>query len=384
MNVLYEAYYVTSRPIMDELLQRIGNELQLPQIKREKASQTYNAIFNFLDSDEDLFQGNDIDVFPQGSYKIGTTVKPLSGEEYDLDIVLKIKQKWHSDFSPNVLLNKLYKKFRDSDRYADMVEKKRRCVRIKYAGDFHMDILPAYPIENIESEKLQVPDKQLNNWVPSAPRLYAKWFEDRCIRLKIIEVAQQEPLPHDLPFEVKPTLKRSVQLIKRHRDVYFSTKNDEAPKSIVLTTLAGMHYQDKGSLFDDMGHILDSILSNVCSLQSPPAVFNPIENGENFAESWKANSAEFRAFKEFVSDFANRWKTLSSIRGLNNISKHLEEMFGETVTKEALTKYSEDIQALREAERLTMGNATGNLSSVGDSELNSTTVRKNTFFGESR
>ena len=59
-------------------------------------------------------------------------------------------------------------------------------------------------------------------------------------------------------------------------------------------------------------------------------------------------------------------------------------MFGETVTKEALTKYSEDIQALREAERLTMGNATGNLSSVGDSELNSTTVRKNTFFGESR
>jgi len=36
MSVLYEAYFVTSKPVMDELLQRIGNELQLPQTKRKR------------------------------------------------------------------------------------------------------------------------------------------------------------------------------------------------------------------------------------------------------------------------------------------------------------------------------------------------------------
>ena len=45
-------------------------------------------------NDEELSNGADIEIYPQGSLSISTTVKPLSKQEYDLDLVCEINQSW--------------------------------------------------------------------------------------------------------------------------------------------------------------------------------------------------------------------------------------------------------------------------------------------------
>ena len=67
----------------NDILQRISQALQLDDTRRERAEQSYLAVGKVL---EEGFESNNIEIFPQGSFSIGTTVKPQSEEEYDLDV----------------------------------------------------------------------------------------------------------------------------------------------------------------------------------------------------------------------------------------------------------------------------------------------------------
>ena len=62
-------------------------------------------------------------------------------------------------------------------RYPDLVVKDR-CCRIDYAGEFHMDIIPACPEVGVEPNRILIPDRRLEQMLPSCPKLYAAWFEE--------------------------------------------------------------------------------------------------------------------------------------------------------------------------------------------------------------
>src|SRR5690625_3062682 len=72
----------------EELLARIAQELQLDKTRLEKMETAYNAVSETLKQDDDFFNNLEIEVYAQGSKRIGTTVKPINDEDFDLDTVL--------------------------------------------------------------------------------------------------------------------------------------------------------------------------------------------------------------------------------------------------------------------------------------------------------
>lgn len=98
---------------------------------------------------------------------------------------------------------------------------------------------------------------------------------------------------------IRTPLQRSIQLMKRHRDVYFDGR-ENSPISIILTTICTHIYQGRGILetitdFADYVAsrlavvISDGLLSidNILDYQNGKWVIkNPSDENENFADRW--------------------------------------------------------------------------------------------------
>jgi hypothetical protein len=188
-----------------------------------------------------------------------------------------------------------------------------RCWRLDYAdgASFHMDILPALPEHDAFKRKLvtlgipwdnaqhaiAITDRRhpgyeqtQPDWPRSNPRGYARWFEER-----MADVARQrgERLVQagvyasvdDVPvFAWKTPLQRSIQILKRHRDVMFRNARSLRPISMIITTLSAHAYEGEQDLLDALRRILDRLPHLV--RDHVPRVPNPVNPAEDFAEKW--------------------------------------------------------------------------------------------------
>jgi hypothetical protein len=367
---------------LDDLLHRIGGKLQITKTQYTEAETHYTAVSDWLAEDEALFDGADIQIYPQGSLRLGTTVKPLADQEFDLDLVCEVNQLWHPGRNPIETLNAIEHRLRDHKTYAPMVQRMNRCIRLNYSNEFHMDILPAYP--TAENGALKVPDRELKGWKDSNPKGFADWFENECAQVTIVfdKAAEVEPLPIPEAAERKPPLKRAVQLMKRYRDVYFADNPKMAPISIVLSTLAARNYGGQASVTSAMSYTLNGILDEIQNSKgSRVYVHNPSNRREDLSERWDTHPERYQAFVQFIGDFRDHWVSAVQTRGLPNLSAELNSMFGEDVTSAAVKNQVAFVEKARRNGRLGVINETGRLSfSVGAAAT--TTVKPNTFYGE--
>ena len=210
---------------------------------------------------------------PQGSFALGTAVKPLGGDEYDVDTVCllqhtpgQITQKQLKDLVGNRLKH-------PQSRYKDMIEPRnggRRCWTIRYAdaSKFHLDVLPAIPDDYGWLVALGVPKElaetaicltdrktwsdSYSEWPRSNPKGYIAWFKDR-MRVRLEEAKQVRAMEIHAEvkeiedFDVRTPLQRLIQILKRHRDVRFNDDEDK-PISIIITTLAAQVYNNEADL----------------------------------------------------------------------------------------------------------------------------------------
>lgn len=369
---------------LDDLLHRICGKLQITKTQHAEVEAHYTAVSDWLAEDEDLFDGADIQIYPQGSLRLGTTVKPLSDQEFDLDLVCEVNQPWHPGRNPIDTLNAIEYRLRDHKTYAPMVQRMNRCIRLNYANEFHMDILPAYPTVANEDGALKVPDRELKGWKDSNPKGFAEWFENECAQVTMIfdKAAEVEPLPIPEAAEQKPPLKRAVQLMKRYRDVYFADEPKLAPISIVLSTLAARNYGGQASVASAISYILNGILNEIDNTKgSRVYVYNPSNPREDLSERWDSHLDRYKAFVEFIQDFNERWSLLVHKRGIPNIAEDLNSMFGESVTSEAIKGQVEFVEKVRRKGTLGIRKDTGVLT-FGLGAANVTPVRSNTFYGE--
>lgn len=369
---------------LDDLLHRICEVLQITPKQYRDVETHYKAVSAWLSDDEDLFGGVDIQIYPQGSLRIGTTVKPISGQEFDLDLVCEIGTVWFPELDPLKTLDAIEKRLREHGTYGPMVQRKKRCIQLKYASQFHMDILPAFPVGTGRSGAVKVPDRERKTWKDSNPKGYAQWFEERCAQVTMYfeKKAEVEPLPIPEAAETKPPLKRAVQLMKRYRDKYFEHDAELKPISIVLTTLAARNYGGQASVTDALTHILNGIKQEI--LSSSPArvyVYNPSNPREDLSERWDTHPELYEAFVQFIQDFDTNWKSVVKTRGLPNLVDKLSSMFGEKVASEAVKKQAAFVEKMRKCGRLGIMSETGELSfAVGTAGV--TAVKSNTFYGE--
>jgi hypothetical protein len=335
----------------DDILSRVAKSLQLDNTRRERMESAYEALSSIIHEDDGFFKDLEIDIYAQGSVPIGTTVKPWQGDEFDLDIVLHIKKPFHN-FSPQEIYNALLKKLENDGRYSHMVQKKRRCIRLKYTGDFHMDILPGCIIILTDEHNLKVPDRELRTWADSNPKGYAEWFlnkannvtqgavENRYRGLFSLK-AKVEDLPEDDFYKKKP-LQTAVQLIKRYRDIYFQNNMELATSSVILTTIAATFYNGERSIFDTINNILSSIQSESGRLKMQSTrirIYNPVNPNEDFTEKWDTEPALYHNFILFTKDFYEKWQALKTEFSIS--APTYEKLFGENIYKGAVKQQLE-------------------------------------------
>lgn len=371
----------------EELLARIAYELELNETRKKKMEDAYNAVKNHLDNDVDFFPDKDVELYPQGSKRIGTTVKPINNDDFDLDVVLHLHV-MDNEISPNRIYQQLLKSLSKDSYYKSILEEKSRCIRLNYVGDFHMDILIGCSKDNHHSDRLSIPEKNRLKWATSSPKGFANWFESKSViseksMLKmfsenyIMEAKiDQEELPDENIYEKSP-LQRAVQLIKRYRDVYFESK-DFPVSSIVLTTLMGVHYNGQTSIYETLDEVMNTILKGNIRVLGEGSRFtlkNPVDPEEDYTDSWTQD--HYNAFYGFVKDFVRNWTEIKN--EFNTSGSSYIELFGEGQYKKSLQNQIR-LMSKFDTDHLTRINGlilSGNAFTDRNGELNDTKGIKN-------
>ena len=158
---------------------------------------------------------------PQGSWAQGTIIRPpRDRNEFDADLVMFVDDV--EDWEPKEYVNALYRTFSATNRYADKIAHRSRCVRIDYAGDFHLDVVPCIEREGTWETTCWVLNRDTNEEERAAPEAYAAWLRERNAIVG------------------KNMLRKVIRLAKYQRDI----KTNFSVKSILLTTLFGEQVTD--------------------------------------------------------------------------------------------------------------------------------------------
>lgn len=327
----------------EELLARIAHELELDQSRRDRMEKAYNKVLEVLQKDEIFFKDLELELYVQGSVRIHTTVKPINREDFDLDAVLHIYD-LYSKYDPTKIYNALVRVLENDPYYKTICEKKDRCIRLNYKSDFHIDILPGCMAEENDRYRIAIPEKKLKNWSSGNPKGFGDWFLERAESpekhiLKsfadsfLKAEVDAEPLP-DVNFYEKTPLQRSVQLVKRYRDIYFQDK-DNPVSSIVITTLMGLFYDKEESIYNTIDNCLSKIkngYNRALEQGDRFKIVNPVDENEEFTDSW--TEAHYKSFYAFVEDLYLKWDILK--KEFNTSGEKYVMLFGEKLYRKSL------------------------------------------------
>lgn len=360
------------------ILELVCNRLQITPTQYHLAEEKYNAVGDWLRAKESPLYKYEPAIYPQGSFRIGTTVKPIGREEYDVDLVCQLLNDG-SIIDPMKLLNDVYNRITSSDLYKPPVsEKKNRCVCINYKGNFHLDILPARSDPHEHKNHILVPDKKTRQWMASNPIGYAEWFEERAkVLIKFLEKARIEPLPRYETLSDKLPLQQTVQLLKRWNGLAFKGNDDYLTPSIVLTTLAASKYNKELLITAALSNVVDGILEEARITPGPIMVLNPTNPKECLSEKWIEKPDRYHSFIKALAQFRKEWGALFHVSGLHNITTGLNGLFGEDVVKESVKDFGKAMQTNRKADTIGI-NQGGTLLGLGAAI---TAIKPNTFYG---
>jgi hypothetical protein len=175
-----------------------------------------------------------------------------------------------------------------------------------------------------------------SDWPMSNPAGYAGWFEGRMSRVAVrrrqtLVAEGRYPAIERVPtYALKTPLQRSVQLLKRHRDVMFGDDEDK-PISIIITTLTALAYQGEEGLYDALRNIVRRLPDFV--REDVPRVPNPVNPGEDFADKWASNSALEENFWRWHTQVTQDIESLASVRDAARLQQFLLDKFAVRISE---------------------------------------------------
>jgi hypothetical protein len=375
----------TPEGLLSELLTGTVEALDIPAELERHARWRYMDIGTHLNRHGDSRGGVDWNVYPQGSFLLGTVVSPAFAEgEYDIDLVCLrmiektsttqdgLKQEVGSALGGYVQLDG-----------GVILDEGGRCWTLAEKRlHFHADVLPAIPDAGGSKTAILLTDRELIRWLKSDPIRYAAWFRNRMkeeFAARIAKMAEiRKSTVEEIPeSEVKTTLQRSVQVLKRHRDIYFQEDAKAAPPSILITTLAAHAYRGDQNLFEAVAMMAETMPRYIERGLNGWIVSNPVQPEENFADKWRTDPERQRKFMAWVETLKRDLDEFRQIRGIPLVSERMSKSFGEVVRKSA-ERLGAGYRDLRETGKLSMGIGTGILSS---SNTGSRPVPRHGFYG---
>ncbi len=358
-------------------LQKAALKLDISPSKYQQAMERFESMKSYLLGGEYEGAKAEPEIYLQGSFKLGTEIRPYKDSkdaDYDIDVVCRLEHK--KEFTTaKIVKNQVGDHLKAHSTYEKMLDDEgKRCWTLNYAEQdgigFHMDILPsvgenctAFRGNDGYQNAIAVTDKCKDtgsyNWSPSNPKGFAKWFYDKNrvafnkIKLSqkqvVFENHRQEKLFSDLEtvpdIHVKTPLQRTIQLLKRHRDMRFcNLKNENCkPISMVITVLAAQIYNNESTISETLRNLINALSRHAVQMQPTFRydkalaqsaytlitrtadgrwyIPNPTNHGENFADKWheKENGVPHARAKAFFQWVA--WAKEDFV----DISQHLDE-----------------------------------------------------------
>ncbi len=381
-------------------LERIAEDLDIPPSKYQQAVDRYESVGHWLEDGEYLEYPGELKIYPQGSFRLGTVVRPLvNGKEadYDIDLVCELPA-LKDQTEPESVKTTVGDRLKDNATYARLLDKEgRRCWTLNYAEQdgigFHLDILPSVPDGNhIQDDSIAITHKEEINysWSASNPNGYADWFhkknqfafilnertqKEKIVRKSSMAYASIDKVPDQL---VRTPLQMAIQIMKRHRDQRFNNGlSDHRPISMIITTLSAHLFANESDVFSALKNIIDGIyahkafidnkaltdsrLKNMRLIERLPDgtwyIGNPVHPEENFADRWhEDNHARAKAFFKWVgwlrndllevinsSDIGVIEKTLVNGLGDKLVNKNIDILVAKPVNAPAVSPRRVDI-----------------------------------------
>ncbi len=235
----------------------LKNEVNLNQSRYDNAQERLKTLRSHLRDNLEGFDGTEI----QGSYATRTVIKPVADNDgYDIDLMVYIKD---DGSDPADLIDRVEECLSERKFYADHREVMTRCVKVQYANQFNIDVVPC--VERSGSK--WICNKKTNEWEPTDGTGHREWYNDQ----------NSKSNGH---------LKRVTRLYKFLRDF----KNTFTVASVAMTTLAGMAVEktDAANL-NTLPNALEAIsewIDEYLQRHPTPSLPNPALPTETFDRHW--------------------------------------------------------------------------------------------------
>ena len=255
----------------------LAEEVNLNPARLRELDRRTRAVAEFLSRNLRGYRSNE----RQGSYALGTIIRPVNDGTYDADILLFMEHVRGKN--PQDYIEDLHACLSSNVDFADKLRRKTRCITVKYAGDFNLDIVPCVARGGQQS----ICDSNNDQFERTDGVGYREWFNRKT------DVTDGH-------------LKGVVRLLKYLRD---HKDNFEVP-SVLLTTLAGhsVHINERGKRFHSLPDTLKTVSNRINSFVQAtprrPKMRNPALHSERFTRHWDDN--DYRNFQEKFAVYNGR------------------------------------------------------------------------------
>lgn len=246
----------------------------------------------------------------QGSFAMNTTILPISGE-YDVDDGVYIFGKEEDKPAPQTAHIWIYDAVKNRTKQNTI--DKNTCIRVQYAGDYHIDLPIYYKTTDNNNEyffdskdipKLAHKDK---GWIESDPYAFKKWFDEQAIE--------------------KLQLKRIVRYLKAWTD----NKNYlKLPSGMVFTILASNNYTKKDR--DD-----ESLLATLKNIQTT------IDDTKFFAASYICKRPTIDKNENLLDKYSSETRKKNFLDALDSFIKSGDQAIENKSKKDACAKWQKHL-----------------------------------------
>ena len=275
----------------------IIESLDISPTMYKNAEEKYHTLASFLEN-----CGIEADIYPQGSFALGTVVRPVAKDPdaaYDLDFICQLR-KTKDEIAPSELRIIIEEALESSERYSGKLKIFEECFTIEYADidgvSFTIDIVPAADETAVRKQELREKSRRPDlidtavaiprhngdrnySWITNNPRGFRSWFEeinrpfleyDQANRRMRLFKANRQIFASvdDIPDGIdRSAMQRVVQLLKYHRDVYFmklqrEDRDELKPISVIVNTLVAeisKSANPNGSVFELLHYVLHEL-----------------------------------------------------------------------------------------------------------------------------
>lgn len=263
----------------------LNEKVNLNQTRIDALEQRSASIETFIKNSE-TFKPIFLDMIPAGSWAFRTIIKPVQAhDEFDADILLLVEEQ--ETWRPKDYIENLYAAFSANGTYKDIVKRHTRCVRVDYANDFHLDVVPFIEQGGLHYITNRLEPEATGQLEESNPPEFTAWIDRK-------QAATNN------------TFVKVVRLLKYLRDY----KETFSCKSIILATLLGEQVNEieaslSPHLYADVPSTLKTVLNNLAAYlpEAMPPIMDPGGTGEDFGERVKDdwNYVNFRTWIQYYA-----------------------------------------------------------------------------------